>query len=651
MTNETFNGYVPASFNQPPQKPTSFTSIGEFLGVDFTNSPANVDPRRSPNAVNMVRDEPGKVRKSMGYQRMFNLPGKFNGIHYIDSDNYGPIIHVGEGLYRATKRFLDQPYTYGFEKMPIRIYKGVADNPSTSVQMGGKLYILDGKCMMVYNPKTTNIQKAEEIAHIPTIFIGRRPGLGNLGGRPYESLNLINGRFAEEFLGNSTDTIYQMSISQLDPKPVIVKVMKILNGEKVWVQVTNFFMRLATGEIIFEAPVGPSPVQGEDNVRIEATKTMPGYADRINKCTLGKVFGVKGAADRIFVSGNPTEGFKNVDWYSERYDGTYFPDTSYAVHGNSESRIIGYSMLDDRLAIHKDANETGNSILLREGVMEDGKAAFPVCGSIGGVGAVSPRSFAILAGEPVYLTPLGVYAITSSDTGGEKHAQNRSFYLNGRLLCEPGLENACACVYKDMYVLLINGKLYILDGLQPFPPERSMPYSTRQYAGFYRTGLDRATHIWLHNDRLFFGTDYGTVFRFYNNPEDSASYYDIKTPITARWETPDFDQGSFWRRKTFRRLFLRMGSATKTGVDIQGRWNGQWHNLAQEQARPSVMSFGNMDFNDLNFDNDPSPAVIAVRLGAKRTGSARFAFENSKGGQPFKIYDIGIESRDNGEVK
>ena len=42
------------------------TTIKSFKGVDLTNAPTNVADGRSPEAPNMIRDTPGKVRKRMG---------------------------------------------------------------------------------------------------------------------------------------------------------------------------------------------------------------------------------------------------------------------------------------------------------------------------------------------------------------------------------------------------------------------------------------------------------------------------------------------------------------------------------------------------------------------------------------------------------
>ena len=46
-------------FNVPKSPKRDVLIIDEFLGVDFTNSPANIDDNKSPNAVNMIRDVPG----------------------------------------------------------------------------------------------------------------------------------------------------------------------------------------------------------------------------------------------------------------------------------------------------------------------------------------------------------------------------------------------------------------------------------------------------------------------------------------------------------------------------------------------------------------------------------------------------------------
>ena len=71
----------------------SVVRIEDFLGCDLTNQPTNVDAKRSPDARNMIRDVPGKVRKRMGYKTIYTLDGRINGHHRLNGKP--PLIHAG----------------------------------------------------------------------------------------------------------------------------------------------------------------------------------------------------------------------------------------------------------------------------------------------------------------------------------------------------------------------------------------------------------------------------------------------------------------------------------------------------------------------------------------------------------------------------
>ena len=57
------------SFKVPASPKRSIFVIDEFQGVDLTNTGSNIEDTRSPNAENMIRYVPGKVRKRMGYEK------------------------------------------------------------------------------------------------------------------------------------------------------------------------------------------------------------------------------------------------------------------------------------------------------------------------------------------------------------------------------------------------------------------------------------------------------------------------------------------------------------------------------------------------------------------------------------------------------
>ena len=88
-------------------------------------------------------------------------------------------------------------------------------------------------------------------------------------------------------MGTSSDTAYQLTFSGLDSTTVKAYV---LNSSGIWDEKTenvDFTVDRVNGVVNFTSAPGESPVTGEDNVKITAYRTVSGYADRINKCSIG----------------------------------------------------------------------------------------------------------------------------------------------------------------------------------------------------------------------------------------------------------------------------------------------------------------------------------------------------------------------------
>ena len=84
-----------AQFSIPAGPGRSILNVDRFLGVDYTNSPANVEKSRSPNGQNMIRDVPGKVRKCMGYETVAQYPARINGV-FARREDAGFLVHAGD---------------------------------------------------------------------------------------------------------------------------------------------------------------------------------------------------------------------------------------------------------------------------------------------------------------------------------------------------------------------------------------------------------------------------------------------------------------------------------------------------------------------------------------------------------------------------
>ena len=236
--------------------------------------------------------------------------------------------------------------------------------------------------------------------------------------------------FTEQFLGTSGTTEYHLSYTDLDDTEVKAEV---LQNDGTWnelVENTDFTVDRDTGVVTFTTAPGESPVTGEDNVKITAYKTVEGYADRINKCSLGTLYGASGDLNRLFVSGNPDNEYVNYQWFSAANDPTYFPDTNYQLIGTAKSAIVGYSVISSYLAVFKDKQEVEQNIVLVSSTTVSNEVTFATQTTLHGSPSICSDSHAYLAGEPIFLTSLGVYALTSQDITGRELTNLRSFFLN-----------------------------------------------------------------------------------------------------------------------------------------------------------------------------------------------------------------------------
>jgi hypothetical protein len=585
--------------------PTVRVSTTErFLGCDLGRAPTGVDHSRSPDAKNMIRDEIGQVRKRMGYRKTKEYDMRINGAFSFDGETF---IHAGVTLYHGDTAI-----------------GAMADRLSSGWVLGGKLYLLDGSVLRVLekNDGAYRLSYVENQAYVPTVVISRDP---TGGGTAYEDYNLLGAGFTNSFYGVASRTVYQMTDDELDETTVTAYV---LNSYGTWVQKyegVDFSVNRTTGTVTFKTAPGASPVLGEDNVRITASKTRLEYVKRIDHCNISTLYGVNGAADRLFVTGNPD--YPNIDWYSAQNDPSMFGDTCYSLLGQDDSAITGYSIVSNHIAAHKDHAEDGRNVILRAGSLsDDGEAEFRIVTTLIGDGDIAPRAHAYLRDEPLFLTARGVFAITSADVTGEKYSQSRSAFLNACLTAEENMSDAAAIVWNDFYLLFLNERVYVLDGLQK-TYLRDEPYSLFQYEGYVLDHIP-ARVVWQSDGKLCFGTEDGEVMEFYTDKDDPDSYNDNGAPIEAYWDTPYYLGQVRHNRKRFSYLSLTLAAYPTTSVTVWAKKVGSWKQLFSEAVTA---------------DTDLSPRCVRRPIDIGLVDKTMFRLENKALGEPFALYDLTTE--------
>lgn len=584
-----------------------------FQGVDFSTDQTQVSYSRSPYALNLIPDVAGFPEKRPGWETKHSFTGKVNGLHHcVLSDGVSRIlIHAGTKLYQADG---------------TQIAEGLKDGESFSFVHRGILYLLDGQTYGALEVKDGALSYQAvtgKDCFVPTTTIGMK---ADGSGTAFEGFNLLSKWRKNSMIGDGKSTTFQLDTSNLDADPVTATVE---GAEKT--EGTDFTVNREKGTITFTAaPPVYAGGSGIDNIIVTFAKTVSGAADKINKCRFGVMYGL-GSANRFFVSGNPDE--KNVDWYSGLDDPTYFPDLGYTQIGADTSAIMGYLKQYENLVIVKSDNVQDAEIFLRTAEMKtDGTIIFPVKQGIKGVGAISRKTFASLRDDPLFLSRDGVFAVVSASVTQQRSVMDRSSLINARLTREGGLENACAEVWKNWYVLCVNGHCYVADASQ-----RTAQGEGWGYEWYYWTNIP-ATCFLEVDGTLYFGTVEGKFCAF-KDGDTMERFSDDGQPIEAVWSTLLDDFDTFGKRKTM----IKKGCAVmikpynRSSIEVWAATEKLWEWKIREETM-DIFGFADIDFGRFTFNTRDTPQVVALNRKIKKFITLQLIFRNDVVNEGFGVF-------------
>lgn len=254
------------------------------------------------------------------------------------------------------------------------------------------------------------------------------------------------------------------------------------------------------------------------------------YRERVRRCRFGTLFGVDGASDRLFLSGNPL--LKNAEFFSEMDDFTYFPDTYTTAIGSDDIAIVGYMRLSDgTLSVFKEKRDMGDATIYyrssyykqytnESGELDRIDPVFPTVAGNMGEAMISRFASKDFGGDKLFLSENGVFGVVLSEniTIGERYSRERSRMVNARLTREKDLSQAVAIVYKGKYYLAVNGHVYVADSRYRSTRADSVD-SAWGYEWYFLSGVP-ARVLAEVDGALWFGTADGRLCRFDNEYTD-----------------------------------------------------------------------------------------------------------------------------------
>lgn len=544
-----------------------------FLGVDFSNKEVAIV--RSPNALNMWKNYNTSIGKCIetrpGMALLRSISNTVYGLFFYEVGNVEhTIIHSGTKLYDGEKII----YT---EMKPARSQYFVYNNI---------LYIKDGIHYLEYDGETCQ----DVVGFIPTTSIGRNPAGG---GTIYQDVNLLTGIRKNTFTADGKSTVFVLDAQNIDTDFAII----VMVNDQVKKLNSDYTVNTTRGEITFSVAPPTPDTDGQDNVSITFRRTVAGYRDRIEKCTLLTVFD-----NRVFFSGNPD--YPNAVFHSSLDNPRYCSDLDYYNEGLDLSPVRQMVAGNNALWVFKEPSQANTTVFYHNPVIDDiyGKI-YPSTHSSISTGCIG--NAVNFNDDIVFFSDRGMEAITG-DITTEQVLSHRSSFVDSRLINEANYKDMILEEWNGYLLVIVDNKVYLADSNQ-----KSTVIDHYEYEWYYFELEKKITCTLVKDGVLYLGTEDGIY---------TLSDMSNEREINSYWTTCEDEFNYPQYQKT----------TNKKGcvVDMRG-----------DQVTVSTKTDNN-EFEEINtYEN--IKGYVVCRIKKKKWKSIQLKFHSTK---PFGIYSATLES-------
>lgn len=458
-----------------------------FRGADFRGEEVNLV--RSPDSLNVWKDyreiESIRTRPEMELREQFDTP--IWGVFFYKVGNTEMmLVHSGTKLYRIA------------EGERTELYSGLNPRKSDSFIYNNIWYFKDGINYLQYDGATIG----EVVGYVPTTSIGRKPAGG---GTTYEDVNMLTGIRINTFLADGESREYA-----LDSPGIDVDFQPIVKVNDVVLDVSAYTVDTTNGKILFAtAPEAPL-TDGQDNVSVKFRKTIAGYRERINQCTLLQVFD-----NRVFFSGN--QDYPNVLWHCSLNDPTYCSDLDYYNEGLDLSEITGLVAGNNALWVFKEPSQANTAVFYHNPTIDaDYGKIYPSTHSSIATGCIGK---AVNFNDDIsFFSERGMEAI-NGDVTTEQVVAHRSSLIDRKLMDEANYRKMLLEEWEGYLMVFVDNKVYLADSRATFTNENHM-----EYEWFYWELGKEITCTRVHEGVLYLGTSDG-IYTLTDNESDVESWW------------------------------------------------------------------------------------------------------------------------------
>ena len=452
-----------------------------FRGADFRGE--EISLVRSPDCLNVWRDysEIESIRTRPGMK--LNTPF-YSAVYGVFFFNNMMLVHSGNKLYSVQSGETTE------------IYSGLNERASNAFIYNNVWYFQDGKNYLQHDGE----KLSSVVGYVPTTSIAKSP---EGGGTIYEDVNLLSAGRINTFLADGRSKEYHLDTFNLDVsfRP-IVKV----NDKPV----DEFTVDYEKGIITFEKTPPVPLTDGRDNVTVEFRKTVPGYVERIQRCTLLQVFD-----NRVFFSGNPD--YPNTVWHCSLNDPTYFSDLDYYNEGLDTAAVKGLVAGNNALWVFREPSQANTTVFYHTPTLDaDYGKIYPSQHSSVTTGCVGKA--VNFNDDIVFFSERGMEGI-SGDITTEQVVAHRSSLVDRKLTAEDGYRNMILEEWEGYLLVIVGDKIFLADSRTAFELE-----GRKEYEWFYWSMGREITCARVQDGILYLGASDG-VYTLTDHTSDVESHW------------------------------------------------------------------------------------------------------------------------------
>lgn len=537
----------------------------EFKGIDLSSD--NLLLSRSPNAVNVWKKyDTGRIGTRPGMTLLGEFGLRVYGVHFFDITTGGSvatqvIVHAGTKLYKWDN-YPTAPVMSGEEATVTELFTGMNLKESESFVINNILFIKDGLNYLEYN----GTEISAVVGTIPITSNNRTPAgmsydsSGNPTSELYQEVNLLQPKRINKFVGDGVSTNYYLDTQNLDASSIFVITVEIDGITKI--EGIDLEVNRTLGIVIPTLPeTFPKPAtDGVANITITFSKTVSGYADRINKCNLATMFD-----NRVFFSGNID--YPSTVFHTELTDARYIRDNAYYQEGLDYTPVRDMIAGDDVLWVLKEPNQSNKTIFYHTPTLDYnyGKI-YPSKESNISTGCIG-RGINF-SDDIVFFSDRGMEAINGA-INSEKLLAHRSSNIDKGILAETNYKDMKLAEYQGYLLCLVNKRIYLADSRQLFTNDLT---GELEYEWYYWELPNNITYMKEIKGILFLGNADGKTFKL-----DGTS--DNGVEIMSKWTTPkdNFGSGTVLKTTNKRGGIADVGVVEDGTITVKAKIdNGSW---------------------------------------------------------------------------